>query len=171
MHSTPTVEQPAVRATDHVRERQRWIFWALAIFVLGALLAGGIVAATVVVANQKREETNRADSAVAALTQACAQVERLGGRCVTPPSAIQGGTAPTVIPGPPGRDGHPGPAGLPGSPGPSGSSGPSGPPGPQGPQGDTGSSGMTCPSGFHLQLITVRIANGKPVAILACLRD
>jgi len=158
------MEQPTL-APDHTRQRQRSITFALICFAVG-LVASAVIGAALT--SQKKEETNRADSAVAALTQACAQVERLGGRCVTPPSAIQGGPVPTVVPGPPGRDGHPGPAGLPGLPGPSGSPGPTGP---QGPQGDTGPPGTSCPDGFHLQLITVRIADGKPVAILACLRD
>src|SRR5215813_5710075 len=164
-----TAEQPPVPdwPPTHVEERRRTIIFALVCFALGIVLTavvGGVLT------YQKDQQENRANSAVAALAQACAQVEQLGGRCANPPAG-------TVVPGPPGRDGRPGPPGPrgtpgpSGSPGPSGNPGPSGPPGQQGPPGDSGPPGATCPDGFHLQLIVVRIANGKPVTILACLQD
>jgi hypothetical protein len=114
---------------------------------------------------QRQHETNRADNALIALQQACDQVARLGGHCVTDPSEIKGNPPPESIPGPTGRDGQAGPAGVPG---------PAGSPGPSGPPGETGPPGPSCPLlGYHLQLLTV-IVEGHPATtrqILACVKE
>lgn len=141
----------------------------VAISVITTLVIGAVI-------NRQRQfETNRADNAIAALAQACAQVERLGGHCVTGPAQIQGDTGPAGEQGPPGPPGIDGEQGPPGPPGPDGSPGPSGVAGPrgeQGPPGNDGAPGPTCPAGFHLQLLTVRLANGgDSIQVLACVRN
>jgi Collagen triple helix repeat (20 copies). len=157
-----TMEQPTQRARhldNHAQERRRTITWAfvlVALAVITTLLAGTIL-------NRKIEdETNRADSAIVALQQACDEVARLGGHCATDPAQITDRPPPPAQ-GPQGREGPPGP------PGPSGSPGPSGEPGQPGADGSNGQPGPTCPGGTHLQSLNVRLANGgESVQILAC---
>lgn len=165
-----TMEQPARRGhrlTDHMQERRRTIIFAIICVFIGTL--GNALYGTLV--NREREsETNRADNAIVALQQACEQVQRLGGRCLTEPSDVTENPPPQ--PGPSGPQGN---QGEPGQPGPAGSSGPSGSPGPPGGPGLIGSQGPpgpACPSGWHLQLLTVRLSNGgASIDILACVRD
>ena len=153
--TTPTVEQRAV--PSHTRERRRDIFFFALALGLGVVLT--VIIGTTI--NHQREyEINRADNAVAALAQACAQVERLGGHCLTGPAQIQGDTGVQGPPGPPGIDGASGRppteaeiaaavatyllANPPSA----------GPPGPAGPPGI----GQPCPG--HWELLTIKLANG-----------
>jgi len=136
------------------------------IFLAIMLVAIGVVSTVIVgveVNRQRTYETNRADNAIAALAQACAQVVRLGGHCAVGPEQIQGDQGPAGEqgpPGPPGIDGDQGPPGPEGSPGPAGPSGPAGPAGPQGPEGPRGPAGPpgpTCPNGWHQEQFLVMI--------------
>lgn len=177
-----TVEQPVITshaAADHTEERRRSIIYALllvAVSVVSTVLIGTAVN------HQRQQATNRADNAIIALQQACEQVQRLGGRCVTEPSEV--GDVPEGRPGRAGIDGRPGGPPTPGeiaaqvaaylsaNPAPSGEPGAAGQQGEPGAQGNTGPPGPTCPGGFHLQLLTVRLANGgSSIQILACVRD
>lgn len=144
-------------------------------FQSSSLIAVGVISTAIIgttVNHQREYEVNRADNAIVALEQACAQVERLGGHCVVKPEQIRGDA------GPSGAQGPPGPAGIDGDIGPLGPPGPSGNPGLPGDQGlagrdgTDGAPGPTCPAGFHLQLLTVRLANGgASIQILACVHD
>lgn len=164
MSTDTTMEQPraARHLTNHMQERRRTITFAAIMFAIGLVSAAGV--GTLV--NREREaETNRADNAIIALQQACEQVARLGGHCVTEPADVNREPPP---PGPPGPQGERGFIGPPGSPGPAGSPGPPGEPGLIGPQGPPG---PACPSGWHLQLLSVRLSNGGAgIEILACVR-
>lgn len=160
----PTVEQPVV-APSHLRERRRSIIYALLLVALGVITTV-IIGASV---NRERQNaTSRADNAVAAMQQACAQVQRLGGQCAAAPPAGQG-RPPTdaemaaavtdylarhPVSGQPPTDAqiaaavadylaaNPPPAGA------AGAAGTSGPPGP------------SCPDGWHLQQVTIMIKGG-----------
>ena len=144
------------------------------IFLAIMLVAVGVVSTMIVgveVNRQREYETNRADNAIAALAQACAQVEHLGGHCAVGPGQIQGDRGPAGEmgpPGPPGIDGDQGPPGPEGSPGPSGPAGPAGPQGPEGPQGPAGPPGPSCPAGWHQAQVRVP---GWPTLILGCIPD
>lgn len=156
-----THTSPAPPAPAHTQERRRSILYAallVAIGVISTVLVGGAVNA------EKRQETNRADSALVALQQACEQVAQLGGRCVTGPAQVKGNAGPPGIPGPAGPVGPMGPAG------PAGATGPAGLPGAQA---VVALAPVTaCPAGWRLEPLTVRPANGaRPVDILACTRQ
>lgn len=167
--TNPTVEQPTVagHAINHTYERRQSIVYA---FVLVAVSVVSTVVIGAIISRNLQQETNRADNALVALQQACEQVERFGGRCITEPSEV--GDTPEGVPGPQGSQGPQGFTGPSGPEGPPGPSGPPGLPGAPGSQGDIGPSGPTCPADFHLQLLTVRLANGgTSIQILACVRD
>jgi hypothetical protein len=157
------------------------------IFLVGVLLLLAVVASYwfgTINQTKQESETNRANTAVAALESACAEVQRLGGHCATDPASLKGDTGavgPVGPAGPAGRDGVDGativgPSGAPGSTGPegpqgaTGAQGDTGPAGPAGPAGQDGAPGPTCPTGYHAQDITVRTTDG-PVTVLACVRD
>lgn len=156
---TEMTERIPRHAANHMQERRRTIFWAFIFVFLG--IASTALIGTII--NRRTEaETNRADNAIIALQQACEQVQRLGGHCVTEPSEVSRDPPP----------GPPGPQGEPGEPGPAGSPGPSGSPGPPGPSGPQGPPGPTCLGGFHLELLTVRLSpGGEAIQILACVQD
>lgn len=166
----PTVQQRTV--PSHVRERRRDILFALVALGLGVV---STVIIGAIVNGERRYETNRADDAIVALEQACAQVERLGGHCATKPAQIEGDTRPASVPGPPGPSGIDGPPGRP-------------PteaeiaaavsayllanPVPAGQPGQQGDAGPSCPTGWHLAVLTVRLAGGNQSAqITACIQD
>lgn len=114
---------------------RRRLIIAIVAMVLAAGLVGASFAAMFV---RNAEETERADEAVAAIEDACAQVERLGGVCVENPEEFHGADGP---PGPEGPQGDPGPTGPPGPEGDPGPTGPTGPAGDVGPTGETGADG------------------------------
>lgn len=75
----------------------------LGIVIAVALASIISIAATVTLVNRQADSTDRANSAVAALQQACDQVARLGGRCATQPADL--------VKGDTGDSGPAGPAG------------------------------------------------------------
>jgi type II secretory pathway pseudopilin PulG len=167
-----------------VSTQRRWTGFVVALLVTGflaSLVIGDIVT------RRQQSETNRADTAVAALADACAQVERLGGHCAVDPSSLKGDrgdsgpAGPTGPPGPSGLNGASivgpsGPAGAAGAVGPAGAQGPAGaegqtgPQGPTGPAGQDGAPGPACPTGYHQQALTVITSDG-PHDIVACVLD
>jgi len=160
MTTDMTVEQPTTRRTRHyddpIRSR-RTITWAAILVAVGVV---STVAVGTLVNREREAETNRADNAIVALQQACEQVARLGGHCVSEPEDV----GPNPPPGPRGERGAPGPSGPPG---PSGGPGPAGEPGPPGTDGADGVPGQWCPG--HLELLTVKLAGGGSATILACI--
>jgi len=154
--------------------QRRRIGLVIALCALGCMLTFAIGAWS---ARRAQSETNRADTAVAALADACAQVERLGGRCAVDPSSLKGDrgdigpAGPTGPPGPPGLDGAtivgpPGPTGPPGPAGPQGAAGADGATGPAGADGKDGAPGPACPIGYHPQAVTVLTTDGPQDGVL-----
>lgn len=146
---------------------QRRVNWLVLVCIALGLVVAGVLGR--ITDDRTQAETNRANDAVAALEQACHQVALLGGRCATDPASLKGDR------GDVGPTGPPGPAGPPGRPGPTGAPGPSGAPGPTGPTGPAGATGpagtgRSCPSSYHLELITFR-TEGKRYTLLACVPD
>lgn len=96
-----------------------------------------------------------------------------GGQGPPGPSGGRGQTGPPGVIGPsgaPGTAGQPGQDGTPGEPGAQGPPGPQGETGEQGPRGEQGPPGPACPSGYHVESITVVTAGG-PQEVAACVRN
>lgn len=154
------------------------------LYLVGALIAAALLLFAVFgtwAATRQHSESNRADTATAALASACAEVDRLGGHCAIDPASLKGDQGDAGPSGPPGRDGTDGvsivgPSGPSGSTGPTGSAGAQGPVGPQGgegppgPAGADGQPGPTCPTGYHTEVVRIRTTTGAR-DILACVPD
>ncbi len=135
--------------------------WLAAAFVLSVILS---VAIGTAVNRRMQAEENRTANALDALAAACAQVEALGGRCVTEPAQVTSNA--------PGERGPAGPRGEQGTGGPSGAPGLSGIDGPPGAPGPPGPAGPVCLAGYHPGEIIVRLSNGgDSITILACIRN
>jgi len=114
--------------------RKRIVVAVVAFMVVASAIVGSLSTLWV----RAGEESDRADEAVAAAEDLCAQVEDLGWTCVQDPEELRGD---------PGAEGPQGPAGDPGPTGPSGPPGLEGDVGPTGPAGPTGEPGPTGEAG------------------------
>lgn len=138
------------------RQRRIMLLAGVAILAAGILLGFLLVGLT----NRADEQEQRADEAVAAAEQACAQLKALNYPCPFDPKQLKGDQGDA---GPQGPAGPSGPAGRDGTNGFDGTAGPSGPPGPEGadgavgPTGPAGSQGEPGPAGSAG-------ADGKPPA-------
>lgn len=167
---------------------------AIVTFLIGGV--GGIGGSMFYLWAQGQEQTERADLAVSAVEDACAQVERLGQTCVEDPEELRGDPGAEGPPGPQGEPGPTGPQGPEGDAGPTGPAGPTGEPGPTGaagvdgtdgvdgadgtngvdgqdgaagPQGEpgpTGPPGPTCPEGYTTESHTVITEDGPQAAVI-----
>jgi hypothetical protein len=173
--------------------RKRIVVAVLAFVIVASAVIGSLSTLWV----RAGEETERADQAVAAIEDACAQVERLGGVCVEDPEDFHGADGPPGPQGPQGEPGPTGPTGPEGDVGPTGPAGPTGeagptgatgadgedgsdgsdgavgPAGPQGepgPTGPAGPPGPTCPEGYTTENHTVITEDGPQEAVI-CVED
>jgi hypothetical protein len=156
----PELLEPTLR--KRVRRR------AVIVLILTALLFA-LLGYTLAQLNRYADDENRrANMATYTAEQLCEQVRAMGAICVIDPADLPQGER--GEPGPPGPVGPSGSQGVQGEPGPSGPPGPSGSSGPAGPPGPAGADGIPgqwCPG--HLQLLTLKLANGGSIQILACI--
>lgn len=169
--------------------RKRIVVAVLAFVIVASAVIGSLSTLWV----RAGEETERADQAVAAAEDLCAQVEDLGWTCVQDPEELRGDPGAEGPQGPPGETGATGPAGPEGDPGPTGPAGPTGEPGPTGaagadgedgadgaagpagprgdpgptgPAGPSGPPGPTCPEGYTTENHTVITEDGPQEAVI-----
>lgn len=155
--------------SDHTKARHGTILFTLAVVAVTLVT---YVALGRLAGDRTKQETNRADNALAALQQACEQVARLGGQCVTPPSQVS--DAPHTLLGPAGEPGPPGPGPTQAQVAAAVAAYLAQHPPRAGPQGKPGPPGSGCPLlGYHFELLTVRLsgADTKARQVLACVPD
>lgn len=176
-----TEEREALHRQIRRSGRKRTILAAVLGLMAGALLFWWLSS----LSHRADTQARRADAAVSGAEQLCQQVRQLGGACVVDPSSLKGDPGPAGpegpvgppgIPGQDGDDGAMGPVGLTGPVGPlgpagkDGAAGAPGAAGPPGPQGPAGEAGPACPTGTHVETVTVLTMDG-PKTMTGCVQD